>query len=338
MKKAIVKAPPANMRQIMTQMVSSRCLSVAADMGIADVIGDIPKSIETISKELDVDENALFRLIRVLTTQGIFSISDDKVVSNTEASEFLKDDTPGSQRNFARMMGSPWIWKVFNTLEYSIESGESAFGKAFMGSDNLFEYFRNISPKDGKIFGQAMSGFSYSFDKPLIDAYDFTGVEHIVDLGGAEGRLLKMVKSQYPDVKTTLFVLPNVIPQAKASDETGELNFVGGDFFQRIEPEADCYTIKYVLHNWDDESSIKILENCRKVIKDNGRLLIMDMIIKEDQPQVFEKSLDIVMLMLLGAKERSREEFESLLARTNFKINRIIPSKCPLSIIRVVPI
>lgn len=338
MKNAIVKAPPANMRQIMTQMVSSRCLSVAADMGIADIIGDIPKSIETISRELEVDENALFRLIRVLSTQGIFSISEDKIISNTEVSEFLKNDVSGSQRNFARMMGSPWMWKVFNNLEYSIESGESAFGKAFMGSDNLFEYFRNISPNDGKIFSQAMSGFSYAFDKPLVDAYDFSGIDHIVDLGGAEGRLLKMIKSQYPNVKTTLFELPNVIPQAKASDESGELNMVGGDFFQKIEPSADCYTIKYVLHNWNDDSCIKILDNCRKVIKDNGKLLIMDMLIKEEEPQVFEKSLDIVMLMLLGAKERSREEFESLLARTNFKINRIIPSKCPLSIIEVIPI
>ena len=244
MKNVTVKAPPTNMRQIMTQMVSSRCLSVAAEMGIADVIGDIPKSIETISGELEVDENALFRLIRVLSTQGIFSIDEYKVVSNTEISEFLRNDVPGSQRNFARMMGSQWMWKVFNNLEHSIESGEASFGKAFMGSDNLFEYFKNISPSDGMIFSQAMSGFSYAFDKPLVDAYDFTGINHIVDLGGAEGRLLKMVKSQYPEIETTLFELPNVIPQAKKSDEKGELNLVGGDFFQKIDPVADCYTIK----------------------------------------------------------------------------------------------
>ncbi|MEL6558426.1 MAG: methyltransferase [Bacteroidota bacterium] len=338
MNNTIVKTPPANMRQIMTQMVSSRCLSVAAELGIADLIGDIPKSIETISNELDVDENALYRLIRVLSTQGIFAIDQNRVVSNTDISEFLMDEVPGSQRNFARMMGSNWMWKVFNNLEYSIESGESAFGKAFMGSENLFEYFRNISPKDGKVFSQAMSGLSYAFDKPLVDAYDFSDVEHVVDLGGAEGRLLKMVKASYPSVKTTLFELPNVIPQAKASDTEGELDLVGGDFFQKIEPSADCYMIKYVLHNWNDDSCIKILDNCRKAIKDNGKLLIMDMLIKEEEQQVFEKSLDIVMLMLLGAKERTREEFESLLEKTNFRINRIIPSKCPLSTIEVVPV
>ncbi|MGB3468082.1 MAG: methyltransferase [Cyclobacteriaceae bacterium] len=333
-----MKAPPVNMRQIMTQMVSSRCMSVAAELGIADLVANAPKSIRDLSKDLNADENALFRLIRVLSVQGIFSINEDRMVSNTPISEFLMEDVPGSQRNFARMMGSPWMWKVFNNLEHSVKTGEAAFGEAFMGSENLFEYFRNISPQDGYVFSQAMSGFSYSFDKPLVDAYDFSDVKHLVDLGGAEGRLLKTVKASYPDVRATLFELPNVIPRAKASDERGELNYAGGDFFQEIETVADCYTIKYVLHNWNDESSLKILQNLRKVIKQDGKLLIMDMLIKEDEQQVFEKSLDIVMLLLLGAKERTKEEFENLLSQSNFKINRIIPTKCPLSIIEVVPV
>lgn len=333
-----MKAPPVNMRQIMTQMVSSRCMSVAAELGIADLVAIAPKSVNRLSTELNTDENALYRLIRVLSVQGIFEIDENMMVSNTPISEFLREEVPGSQRNFARMMGSPWMWKVFNNLEHSVKTGESAFGEAFMGSENLFEYFRNISPKDGKVFSQAMSGFSYAFDKPLVDAYDFTGVKHLVDLGGAEGRLLKTVKASYPDVETTLFELPNVIPQAKASDQEGQLNYVGGNFFEKVEPTADCYAIKYVLHNWDDESCLKILRNVRKAIKDDGKLLIMDMLIKNDEQQVFEKSLDIVMLLLLGAKERSKEEFESLLAKSNFKINRIIPSKCPLSIIEVIPV
>jgi len=338
MNNAIVKAPPANMRMMMSNMVASKCLGIAAELGIADLIGEIPKSIETLSNELELDEDSLYRLIRVLASQGIFAINQERVIANTEISEFLREDAPGSQRNFARMMGSSWMWKVFNNLEYSLESGESAFGKAFMGSDNLFEYFKNISPKDGKVFSQAMSSFSYAFDKPLVEAYDFTGIKSVVDLGGAEGRLLKQLKSIYPDVKATLFDLPNVIPQAKASDEMDLLNFVGGDFFQKVEPTAECYVIKYVLHNWNDESCLKILENCRKSIQDDGRLLIMDMLIKDDNTQVIEKSMDIVMLMMLGAKERTRAEFEALLTKTNFKINKIIPTKCPLSIIEVLPV
>ncbi|MBJ7537213.1 methyltransferase [Marinomonas transparens] len=338
MNKEMAKAPPANMKQIMIQMVSSRCLSIAANMGIADTIGDTPYPINLLSEKLGVDENALFRLIRVLSTQGIFSIDEHQIISNTEISDYLKSDVTGSQRNFARMMGGSWMWKAFNSLEYSIETGKPAFSIAFPDSDNPFEYFKHDSPQDGRIFNHAMSDFSYSFDKPLVDAYDFSSMSHVVDLGGAEGCLLNAIKSEYPKVKTTLFDLPEVILQKQGTDTPVEFNLAGGDFFQKIEPIADCYTIKYVLHNWNDDACIKILENCRNVIKDNGRLLIMDMLIKEDEPQVFEKSLDIVMLLLLGAKERSAQEFEDLLAKAGFKINRVIPSKCPLSIIEAVPV
>ncbi|MEL7145521.1 MAG: methyltransferase [Bacteroidota bacterium] len=338
MNNAKVKAPPANMRLMMSQMVTSKCLGIAAELGIADMVGTGPQSVDHLSQELNLDSDALHRLIRLLASQGIFSIDGNGMVSNSEVSDFLKDDIMGSQRNFARMMGSSWMWQVFNHLEHSLETGNSAFESAYDDTPNIFEYFKKVSPQDGKVFGQAMSGFSYAFDKPLIDSYDFSEVQHVVDLGGAEGRLLKYLKSVYPKIDASLFDLPDMITQARAADPKGVLNMVEGDFFKKVEPSADCYIIKYVLHNWTDEACLKIMENCRQSITDNGRVLIMDILIKEDEPQVTEKSMDLVMLMVLGAKERTREQFEELLTKTSFKINRIIPTKTPLSIIEVLPV
>lgn len=330
------KKPPTQMREIMTQMVSSRCLSIAAELGIADLVANQSKSTTQLSQELNVNENALYRLIRVLAAQGIFEIDENRMVSNSEVSDFLREDANGSQRSFARMMGSPWMWKVFNDLEYSITTGDSASKKA-MGFENLFEYFKKGSPQDGKIFSQSMSSFSYSFDKPLVNAYDFSNYKNVVDLGGAEGQLLKVIKQNYPHIKPILFDLPHAIAQAKANDSEGVLEYVEGDFFQSVPSAIDCYIIKYVLHNWNDEDCIKILKKCREAISSNGRLLIMDMVIKEDEPQVFEKSLDMVMLLLLGAKERTREEFEEILSKAGFKLNTIYPSQSPLSIIEAIP-
>ena len=337
MQSTVHKKPPTQMREIMTQMVSSRCLSIAAELGIADIVGNDKKSIAQINEELKLNENALYRLIRVLAMQGIFDLDENKMVSNNDVSYFLKEKIDGSQRNFVRMMGSPWMWKMFNNLEHSINTGNSASEEA-MGFENLFEFFKKGSPKEGKIFSQAMSSFSYAFDKPLVNAYDFSNSKSIVDLGGAEGQLLKIIKQNYPHIEPILFELPHAIAQAKANDSEEVLKYVEGDFFESIPVDIDCYIIKYVLHNWNDEDCIKILEKCREAISSNGRLLIMDILIKEDQPQLFEKSLDIVMLLLLGAKERTKQEFEELLRKTGFEIKDIYSTHSPLSIIEAVPV
>ncbi len=329
-----VKSPALQIKSIMTQMVYTRSISVAADLGIADFLNDGAKSVQELSDVLKVDTEALGRLIRVLAAQGIF-FYDKGLVSQTEGSELLRSDVPGSQRNFARMMGSPWMWKVFNNLEHSVTTGGAAFGEAFLGSDNLFLYFNQVNPEAGKIFSQAMSGFSYAFDEPLVSAYDFSDFNNIIDLGGAEGRLLKMIKERNPHLRTTLFELPHAIAAATAADQANELEFVTGDFKENITPGFDCYTIKYCLHNWDDEDTLQILKNIRQAMRNDSKLLIMDMLIEEQSPQVFEKSLDIVMLLLLGAKERTAEEFETLLDKAGLSLDRVISTKCPLSILEV---
>lgn len=334
MNRTNVKAPPLQIKGIMAQMVFTRSLSVAAELGIADQVANGAESIEILSKNLKVDREALGRLIRVLASQGIFRF-DNGIVGNTEVSEYLRSDVPGSQRNFARMMGSQWMWKVFNNLEHSVTTGGSAFGEAFLGSDNLFVYFQQVNPEAGKVFSQAMSGFSYAFDAPLVSSYDFSEFNSITDLGGAEGRLLKMIKDKHPDVKATLFELPHAVAQAQKSDTKQQLEFVTGDFQQAIRPESDCFIIKYCLHNWNDSDTVKILKNIKNSMRDDSKLLIMDMLITEDDSQVFEKSLDIVMLLLLGAKERTREEFAALLDEAGLRLNRVIDTPCPLSILEV---
>jgi O-methyltransferase domain len=333
---------PAQIRGIMVQMVFAKCISLAADLAIADYIGDGTKNIDTLAKDLNVNTNALHRLLRLLATHGIFQIHHSEntapLVSNSAASELLKTNVAGSQRSFTRMMGSEWMWAVFNGLEYSLSTGNAAFNHAFPESDNLFQYFKNERPEDGKIFSEAMSRFSYGVDHIMAKAYDFSVFNNWVDIGGAEGGLLKLIKQQHPTLHLTLFDLPHAIEQARSASDAHLLNFMEGDFFDKIEPSSDGLIIKYCLHNWPDADCIRILKNCRRSITNNGRLLIMEMLIEPQGQQVFEKSLDIMMLLLLGGKERTAEEFENLFIQSGFHLNRVISTGCPLSILEVVPV
>lgn len=330
--------PAQDIRNMMAQMVFTRSLSIAAELGIADHVADEPKTMENLATLCKTHQNSLYRLIRVLSSQGVFHVNANGRISNSNVSEYLRTEIPGSQRNFARMMGSQWMWKTFNHLEHSVNTGDSAFVEAFPGSQNLYQYFRETGQQEGKIFSQAMSGFSYSFDPVLVDVYDFSGFTNIVDVGGAEGRLLKLIKQKNSSPNTILFELSHVIEQARTAAAADLLQFVAGDFFKRVEPSADCIILKYILHNWDDEHCITILNNCRESLLENGKLLIMDILIKEQEKQTFEKSLDIIMLLLLGAKERTEEEFADVLSKSRLAINRIIPTSCPLSIIEVIPV
>lgn len=330
-----VQTPPPHMKGIMVQMVLNRCLSIAAELGIADFVAAGTTSIKNLASLSKSSEDALYRILRVLAAHDIFKINADKSISNSEISEYLRSDKEGSQRNFARMMASPWMWKAFNHLEYAVETGESAFSQAFPGASDAYAYFRDSSPEEGKVFGQAMSSFSYSFDVPIINAYDFSSFETVLDVGGAEGRLLRMIKEKTPKVKATLFDQSFVIDQARTADKENQLEFVSGNFFEKIEPVSDCVILKYILHNWNDQDCITILKNCRKSLKPGGKLLIMEMLINDKDPQVFEKSLDIVLLTVWGAKERTKEEFEDLLTSTSFKLDKVIPTESPLCILEL---
>ena len=329
--------PPTKLKGIMMQMVFSKCLSVVAKFGIADCIGEASISPIELSQKSQTSPDVLLRIVRVLAAHGIFEIDELGNISNTESSNFLKTNQPSSQRNFVRMMGSHWMWEVFNHLEHSLTTGETAFPQAFPQAQNLFDYFNEYSPIEGKIFSKAMSDFSYSFDTVLIESYSFENFKKVVDVGGAEGQLLKTIKTHYPKIQAILFEMPHAIEQAQLKDDTNKLEFVSGDFFRFIEPKSDCIILKYILHNWNDESCIQILKNCRNSIDDNGTLLIMSMLIEPNENQVFEKSLDIVMQLLLGSKERTQTEFEALLEKSHFKLNQVIETHCPLKILEVVP-
>ncbi|MDW7690566.1 methyltransferase [Flammeovirgaceae bacterium SG7u.111] len=323
--------PQAILKGYLPQMLLTKSLNIVAELNIADIVANGSMSVDEIAQKCEAESKVLFRLLRVLVDQGIFIFDEKGYVANSDVSEFLRSDVPGSQRNFIRMMGSDWMWTIFNHLDSSVKTGESSFSQAFPAADNLFQYFSSINPEGGKIFSQSMSSMSSTYDATVADSYDFSGFDTLLDIGGAEGNLLKNIKQKSPEINAVLFDLPHVIEQVKATDSG--LAYEAGSFFEEIKTPADCILIKYVLHNWKDEQCLKILQNCRKSMREGGKLLIVEMLIDNDKRQVFEKSMDVVMLMLLQAAERTREEFSSLLNEAGFKLTRVIPTKSPLYIL-----
>jgi hypothetical protein len=111
---------------------------------------------------------------------------------------------------------------------------------------------------------------------------------------------------------------------------------VSGDFAAAVPVVADCYILKHIIHDWLDEKNKTILANIRAFMPDDARVLIIDAIVPPPGEPHFAKFLDLEMLMLPGGKERTEDEFSTLLESAGFRVTRAIPTPSPTSIIEAV--
>jgi hypothetical protein len=272
-----------------------------------------------------MDADALRRMLRLLAAHEVFTQEGD-LYRHTPASELLRADHPHSMRSFARMMNLPVMLKSFAELTEAAKTGKPAMDFAgFMG------YFA-AHPEESGIFNQAMADKSRHVIPAVLDAYDFSPFTVIADIGGGRGHLLRGILEQTPAASGVLFDLPHVIREA-AAHESARLRLQPGDFFADALPTADAYLLMEVIHDWNDEDAARILAAVRQAAPARARLLIIEAIVSEAPGPDFSKVLDVIMLAVTGGRERTPSEYEALLARAGFRLERIMATPSQYSII-----
>lgn len=320
----------ALLTQIMLGSMASQALYVAAKLGVADHLVDGPKHVEELAKATETDAPSLYRVLRALASLGIFTEQGDRVFAMTPTAEPLRSNVPHSLRDVAIFWGEDWHWEVWGKILHSVRTGKSAWAQ--MHGDDVFEYFER-NPEAGAIFNRAMSSFSGLATNAVIEAYDFTGVETLIDIAGGHGRLLTGVLEAYPSMRGVLFDLPHVL---EGASRVSRCEYVTGDFFVSVPSGGDAYIMKHIIHDWDDERALKILRNIRNAMKPNGRVLLVEAVIADGNNQDFGKLLDLEMLVSPGGKERTAAEYEELFTRAGLRLTRIVPTKSPYSVIEAV--
>ena len=320
----------ATLTQIILGSLASQALYVAAKLGVADHLVDGPKHVDQLAKATETDASSLYRVMRALASLGIFAEHDDRVFAMTPTADPLRSGVPNSLRDVAIFWGEDWHWEVWGKVLYSVRTGKSAW--VHMHGDDVFGYFET-NPEAGEIFNRAMSSFTGVAAKAVIEGYDFSGIETLIDIAGGHGRLLAGVLEAYPSMRGVLFDLPNVIEGARRVDRC---EYVTGDFFASVPSGGDAYIMKHIIHDWDDERALKILSNIRKVMKPEARVLLVEAVIAGGNNQDFGKLLDLEMLLFPGGKERTAAEYEELFARAGLRLTRIVPTKSPYSVIEAV--
>ncbi len=332
-------APSARMFQYILSLMIPQAIHVAAKLGIADIVANAPASADELAAATKSHAPSLGRLLRFLASVGIFSEDSSGRYQQTPLSDALRTDHPQSVRGTAVAFGSGFLWRAFGDLSAAIATGRPAFDHVF--NTSFFEYLA-AHPEDAAIFNSAMTSVS-SVELPLVvAAYDFSRFGRIVDVGGGEGALFHGILSANPKLRGVLFDLPSVVLGA-ASLRGGSIaercKIIGGDFFQAVPEGADAYMMRVVIHDWNDEDALKILENCRRAIPAHGQLLLIESVLKPPNQPDPGRFNDLTMLVVApGGRERTEAEFSELLREAAFALTRVLPATSLTSIIEASPV
>jgi hypothetical protein len=325
--------------QFANGVVVQQSIHVAAVLGVADLLKDGPLTVAELAKRVEVDEGALYRILRLLAGHGIFEETAPRTFGNSELSHYLRADVPGSLRAVFIFRGSSFFYSPFKEILYSVRTGLSARDKVH-GMDG-WEFLRR-NPEEARIFDEAMTAMSGFVGPAVASAYDFGAWGSLMDVGGGNGMLLATILRAHPNLRGVLADQAHVIERARGRGFLGgelasRASYEECDFFESIPCGCRAYLMKSVIHDWDDEQARAILKNCRKAVPSDGALLLVEYCLGEEAKPSFADSVDVVMLVLTGGKERTEGEFRELLTSSGFRLNRVLPTPAGVSIIEAMP-
>jgi hypothetical protein len=317
----------------------AQALSVAAELGIPDLLAGGPKDAEELARATETHGPSLRRLLRALSSVGGCHEEEDGSFALGPIGALIRSDG-ASLRSWLLWFGR-YQWPMWGNLLGSVKTGESA-RKAAYGTDGFGHLERDSEA--AAVFDSAMVQLSRLVVAQIVRAYDFTGVASIVDVGGGRGALLHAVLDAYPAMRGTVLDQPRAFAGGAHRRDHGlgdRCTFVAGDFFVGVPHAADLYLLKNIIHDWDDVRGGRILRNCRAAMLPRGKLLLVERVMPErieDEPRhrVLAWS-DLTMLIGPGGRERTEAEFRTLLAEADLELRQVIPTPVEFSILEAVP-
>lgn len=330
--------PHARLIQMATGFLPARALYAAAELGLADHLAEGPSLPDELANATGTDAASLHRLMRALVHWDVLSMEDDGRFSLTPLGEALRSDAPGAARASIRTVAGDGFWNAVQKLPHTLEDGEPGFEKAF--DTSWFEYLADHAEESSR-FNEMMIGFHGAEPPAVAEAYDFSDVGTVVDVGGGIGNMLATIFEHYPDTDGVLFDLSRVVREARPLlEERGIVDRVtceAGSFFEEIPEGEDAYILSHILHDWPKDRCLTILRNCRDAMGADGRLLIVEMVLPDDGSAHPGYELDMVMLTLTGGRERTEEDYDALLDEAGFELERVVPTDSPVSVVEASP-
>lgn len=329
---------PANVAiiEIVQGFYVTKAIGVAAGLNLAELLKKGEKTVTELANLTHTHEDSLYRLMRMLASQGIFIEKKNKYFINNRLSETLLD-RQDSMRHMVIHQVNGINWKMFEKLDHVVKTGNNA-AQEILGMD-VFEYLEK-NPDKNEIYNQAMTNNSLMLSYSILSEYNFSRAKTIVDIGSGQGILLSMILLKYNHIQGKVFDLQHVVEGAKKIAEeykvSDRMEFIPGNFFENIPQGGDIYLLKSIIHNLSDNQCINLLKKIKGVLPQNGKILIFEPVIENNNRYSFAKLYDIQMLVSRqGGKERTKENFKELISKSDLKLNKVIQTAAPFSIIEI---
>ena len=313
---------------------TSQAITVAAQLGVADALADGPLPIDQLAARVDADADALRRLLRALISRGVFRYRRDGRYELNSLADTLRSDAPASMKSAARFYGSQEQRERWTLLVDSVRTGTSVV-PALRGKSS-FDYFAE-EPELAELFNQTMTSVSEMTDATVVAGYDFGAYPTIVDVGGGHGPLLAAILAAAPASRGVLYDLPLVVANARSllreQGVADRVVIVEGSFFDSVPGDGDAYLLKNIIHDWSDQKAVEILRNVRAAAGTRATVLLVEFVIPRHNREFPGKWVDLEMMLNLGARERTADEYRDLLSQAGFRMTRVVQTASPLSVV-----
>lgn len=326
------------LNQILQAVALSRALCTVAELGVADHIeAGKPRSAKHLALATHTNERSLYRLLRFLASHGLFQETNNGEFDHTPLSSVLRSDVEGSFRAAAQLFHHQF--RAWDGLDHAVRTGEPGFNAVF--GRPLFDHIA-AHPELGPLLDAGMTCMHGYETAAMIEAYDFGAVRVLADIGGGNGSLIGAVLQRYPKMRGILFDLGHVVGRTKDSLKqrgvADRCQVIEGSFFETVPAGADAYLFRHIIHDWTDEQSVQILSLCRKVIPEDGRLLLVECVVPAGNEPSLSKDFDMTMMTFPGGVERTEAEFRALLKQARFELTSVTPTTTMVSVVEGKPI
>lgn len=333
---AAVDDDAARLEQMFAGFAISHSIYAAAKLGIADLLDAGPRTVEELAGLAGAHASSLYRLLRALVSVGVFTETAPATFALTPTAERLRTDAPDSLRAWAIVNGEI-IARSWDGLMHSLRTGQPAFESVF--GMPIFEYLE-AHPDIAAAFDGHQAEGGRALHAAVARSLDFAADESIVDLGGGNGSLAAAILERHPALRASVFDLPHLVERAQAAADPAlgsRCEFIAGSFFEHVPPGADAYLLSRVLHDWDDDQAAAILANCRRAMRTDARLLVIERIVPPGDEPHESKFMDLNMLVVVGGRERSEAEYRALLERAGLRLDRVVDTGTAVSVLEATP-
>jgi hypothetical protein len=323
-------ADPGSLHKKMMQLLSSLWVTHAigsfARLGLADAMEAGADSAETLAKPRGLLTDRVYRLLRALSTCGIVTEGAGGRFALTPLGRTLTTNAPNSMKTSAELL-TEYNGEIWSKLDGALAGG-IAF-EALKGQP-LFPWL-HANPKEGARFQRMMFEVHSPETPAIVAAYDFSQFRQVMDVGGGHGMLLSAIIARHPQVRGTLFDLQEGVDAAKrgAGGPLPGVTFVAGDVFEAVPEGADAYLFRHLLHDYDDDDCVRMLNNVRRAMKPGARVLVLEKTVPTDDTPGPGRWLDVHVMLLTGGRERTVPEYEALFAKAGLKLERVLPTAHP---------